>query len=94
MTDDDDGVLCITVIARTRGQLLDLIVRDNGRGDGAGTAGEGVGIRNTRERLRQLYGHESALTIARPAVGGFEVAIVIPLRISDEYDREDIRDTA
>jgi two-component system LytT family sensor kinase len=94
MTDDDDGVLLITVIARTRGQLLDLIVRDNGRGDGTGTAGEGVGIRNTRERLRQLYGDESALTIARPAVGGFEVAIVIPLRISDEYDREDIRDTA
>jgi LytS/YehU family sensor histidine kinase len=93
MTDDDE-VLCICVTARTRGELLDLTVSDNGRGDGAFTAGEGVGIRNTRERLHQLYGDESSLTITRPAAGGFEVAIVIPLRISDDYGREAVRHTA
>jgi LytS/YehU family sensor histidine kinase len=92
MTDDD--VLCIRVSARLRAEVLDLIVADNGRGDGASTAGEGVGIRNIRERLHQLYDDESSLTITRPAAGGFEVAIVIPLSSSHDYGREDVRHTA
>lgn len=93
MTDGDE-VLCIKVTTRTRGRILDLIVTDNGRGSAGSTAGEGVGIRNTRERLRQLYGDESTLTITKPADGGFEVAIMIPLRSSDDYAREDVRHTA
>jgi hypothetical protein len=93
MTDGDE-VLCIKLTTRTRGEILDLIVTDNGRAGVASTAGEGVGIRNTRERLRQLYGDTSSLTIARPADGGFEVAIMIPLRSSDEHVREDVRHTA
>jgi LytS/YehU family sensor histidine kinase len=71
----------VDVVARRRVDILEIEVRDSGRGLPAeAPAHEGVGLRNTRDRLRQLYGpaHHFAL---RPRVGGGAIAAVaIPFR--------------
>jgi LytS/YehU family sensor histidine kinase len=41
---------------------------------------EGVGLNNTRSRLERLYGGDHHISFRRPADGGFEVAIRIPMR--------------
>jgi two-component system LytT family sensor kinase len=48
------GVGHIAVVARREGEQLVVTVSDNGPGPGAGR--EGVGLRNTNARLRQMYG--------------------------------------
>ncbi len=66
-----DEVGRIEIIARRSGERLLLAVRDNGpafNGDKPPSA-EGVGLRNTRARLLQLYGSEQSLAL-RPAHGG------------------------
>jgi hypothetical protein len=65
--------------ARRDGHLLRLEVRDSGVGmNGHSKPGNGIGLKNTRERLAHFYQdayHMSALPLER---GGFEVAIAIP----------------
>jgi LytS/YehU family sensor histidine kinase len=52
----------IVLRARRDEQRLHITVEDNGPGPGDGTpAREGVGLRNTRERLRKLYGEAATL---------------------------------
>ena len=45
---------------------------------------EGVGLRNTRARLEQLYNHDHTLTLEDAAGGGCIVKIHIPFRSSSE----------
>ena len=60
---DDDGTATIVVRAvRERGRLL-LSVRD--RGPGPDGTPEGIGLRNTRQRLRALYGDATTLDLRR-----------------------------
>ena len=40
---------------------------------------EGVGLRNTRTRLRELYGDDHAFVVFAPPAGGTEARIEIPL---------------
>jgi sensor histidine kinase YesM len=65
--------------ARRDGHLLRLEVRDSGVGmNGHSKPGNGIGLKNTRERLIHFYQDAydmSALPLER---GGFEVAITIP----------------
>jgi signal transduction histidine kinase len=51
---DDDGTATITVSASRNDGRLCVTVED--RGPGSGHTPEGVGLRNTRQRLRTLYG--------------------------------------
>ena len=67
----------IDISARLDGGELELRVADDGSGV-AETNGEGVGLANTRERLRTLYGDRASLTIRSAAGGGMEVIIRIP----------------
>src|SRR5688572_5753555 len=60
---------------RENGALL-LEVKDDGRGLGPG--GEGIGLSNTRERLRRLYGADGRLEIVNDK--GVTVRLMIPLR--------------
>ena len=64
--------------ARRDGHLLRLEVRDSGVGlNGHSKLGNGIGLKNTRERLTHFYQdayHVSALPLEK---GGFEVAIAI-----------------
>jgi sensor histidine kinase YesM len=43
---------------------------------------EGVGLRNSRERLEQLYGENHRFILSNKSPRGLEVAIVIPIRSS------------
>lgn len=64
--------------ARSGGQLT-LEIRDSGRGFPAPAYHkEGLGLRNTRERLRQLYGTEQAFTLGNDPAGGAIVTITLP----------------
>jgi sensor histidine kinase YesM len=64
--------------------MLVLRVRDDGPGlsdtprPGAARAGSGVGLANTRERLRQLYGTAQRLDLVNAPEGGLEVSIALP----------------
>jgi hypothetical protein len=62
-----------------QGEFLELAIRDDGVGMGASQA-EGVGLSNTRERLRTMYGSEASLSIEPRAGGGTEVILTLPLR--------------
>jgi LytS/YehU family sensor histidine kinase len=72
----------LTIGAERRGDRLVLQVADNGPGspDLAGANGEGcgVGLKNTRERLRVLYGDAQSVDVRRGAAGGVEVTLSIP----------------
>jgi two-component system LytT family sensor kinase len=64
------------------GPLLRIVVADDGRGPGAGAVAEGVGLRNTRSRLRELYGDGATLAIGRRGNSGCAVDITLPFRDS------------
>jgi LytS/YehU family sensor histidine kinase len=55
-----------------------LCVSDNGPGLRDGATEEGVGMRNTRARLAQLYGPEQALTLKPGDDGGVEAEVTLP----------------
>jgi two-component system LytT family sensor kinase len=64
----------IVIASRKEGDDLVLEIRDNGTGLPAGAAPrEGVGLRNIRERVYQLYGPRAVFSLA-PALGGGTVA--------------------
>jgi sensor histidine kinase YesM len=51
--------------------------------DGVGTANQGsenhgIGLANTRDRLRELYGPEARLVLTNCSPGGFSAQIIIP----------------
>jgi two-component system LytT family sensor kinase len=70
----------VEISARVREGHLELAVRDDGVGMGA-TSVEGVGLTNTKERLRMLYGNDASVIIRTPESGGTEVVLRIPLRV-------------
>ena len=63
-----------------------LAVRDNGPGLPAGWSlerNQGIGIANTRERLRHLYGEQNqSLTVSQEAGGGVRVDLSLPFHSS------------
>jgi LytS/YehU family sensor histidine kinase len=70
----------IVVEARAEGSALLLLIRDNGAGQPpGGFSREGIGLANTRGRLRELYGDRHRFELANAAGGGLEVRISIPL---------------
>jgi two-component system LytT family sensor kinase len=71
----------LAVRARRRDDRLDLEVTDDGPGLPAGTAfTEGIGLSNTRARLRGLYGDDHTFALRSEPHGGLIVAISIPYR--------------
>lgn len=60
----------VVIASRREGDDLVLEIRDNGRGlPPGGVPREGVGLRNIRERVAQLYGPRAHFSL-RPALGG------------------------
>ena len=67
---EEGGAIRIT--AKTHRAALLLTIADdgpglgngNGNGDSNGGKSSGVGLKNTRERLKQLYGDNQAFTLA------------------------------
>ncbi|HUF25427.1 MAG TPA: histidine kinase, partial [Gemmatimonadaceae bacterium] len=71
----------ITITATLRGGELRIEIRDNGRGlPHPAVLREGVGLRNTRARLVQLYGDHHGFSLRNSTDGGAVVAIEIPYR--------------
>jgi len=75
-----DGPGRIWIRARRDSERLVLIVRDNGPAlvSGAARVEEGVGLRNTRARLRQLYGSAQSMTLRAAEEGGLEAEVTLP----------------
>jgi len=70
----------IEITARTAGSQLVVTVRDDGPGPAASmNGGGGVGLKNTRERLRAAYGTQARLTLEHAPDGGAVATLVIPL---------------
>ncbi len=77
----------ISIHARNIGGRLRMVVADDGPGCGdtgpsAPGEGHGVGLANTRERLRVLYGDRQQFSAGNRQPRGFEVAIELPLERS------------
>lgn len=72
-----DGAGRIEIAARRDGERLVLSLRDNGPALAGETTSptEGIGLRNTRARLAQLYGTAQSLAL-RPAEDGGHIAEV------------------
>ena len=70
----------IHISARLAGEFLELVIRDDGAGVGPEAEREGIGLSNTKERLRVLYGAAASVTISTPPGGGTEVRLRIPTR--------------
>lgn len=68
------------------GKDLSLAVVDDGRGvkPGRESLKEGVGLNNTRARLKELYGEQAALEVHPGKERGFAVEMRIPLRMAFE----------
>ena len=76
---EEGGTLKIS--ARVRHDTLILQLSDTGPGLGNGNNGQkssGVGLKNTRERLQQLYGDDQAFTLAPNEPSGLTITINIP----------------
>ena len=70
----------IKISARLMEGHLELAVRDDGAGIESSPIREGVGLSNTRARLRTLYGDDARLTIKSLPPGGTQVTLLIPFR--------------
>lgn len=80
------------------GDSLQVEIRDNGEGlpvvDGAtALPDEGIGLSNSRARLRQLYGTQSRFELKNVDGGGLNVIIVVPWRTTATA-KENLRVTA
>jgi hypothetical protein len=54
----------------------------NGAGSGANGKSRGIGLKNTEERLKTLYGNDHRFLLEWPEAGGCVVTIDVPLRTS------------
>ncbi len=71
----------IEIEARKRGGELTIALRDDGPGCAElerDSGGRGVGLRNTRERLRVLYDEQHGFTIANRVPHGLEITLRLP----------------
>ena len=63
------------------GEQLELMVRDNGNGlstTNGSNGREGIGLKNVRSRLAQLYGGAQEFTLGNATGGGVEARLRIP----------------
>ncbi len=69
----------VTVRARRSGEFLLLSVRDHGPGLHSPPPVDGIGLRNTRERLGRLYSGRQNFTIGNAVDGGVLVEMRFPV---------------
>ena len=68
---------------RTTRDMILMTVRDNGPGlDLSESVREGIGLRNTRERLARLYGERQSCSIQNANDGGAVVSLRFPFSLS------------
>lgn len=82
----------VTIGAGTDGQVLRLLISDNGpgfRGTGGARSRRGLGISNTRRRLAQLYGDRASLAMEDASPSGAIVTIRLPLSTIQASSKEE-----
>ena len=72
----------VTISASQHGGMLELSVADTGRGLHAapGQPGTGLGVSNTRERLRAVYGERASLSLTPITPHGALARLTLPLQ--------------
>lgn len=71
----------------THAERMEVLVADDGLGFGAAdTGGTGVGLANTRERLKMLYGSQAELVVEPNAPSGVRALIRVPMSIPESVD--------
>jgi two-component system sensor histidine kinase AlgZ len=72
----------ITIASSLRAGRLQIVIGNSGtRGaEKQSENGNGIGLRNTAERLKTLYGDEHRFTLQWPETGGCQVTIELPFR--------------
>jgi len=82
----------VTVKANRAGDRLQLEVRDDGAGlTTSATRREGIGLSNTRERLRASFDGQHRFSLESVPSGGTVACIEIPFRVHEhptEYPPE------
>ena len=72
----------VEIAARREHDRLHVAVTDSGAGTATLDASRGIGLTNTRARLRELYGDAQSLELARDADReAFRVSVTIPYRV-------------
>ncbi|HEY0969932.1 MAG TPA: histidine kinase [Gemmatimonadales bacterium] len=79
-----EGIGRVELDARVEGGRLVVRVRDNGPGIQGTPPDEGVGLRNTRQRLEQLYGAEQHLRLTPAEGGGLVAEISLPYHTASD----------
>lgn len=70
----------ITLRARRHEDRLEAVIQDTGKGiPPQGFKREGIGLANTRERLRELYGSNHRFEMSTRPEGGLQVLLDIPV---------------
>ncbi len=82
----------IRIAACSTGDLLRVVIEDNGPGireSGNGTAKNGIGLRNTRLRLQELYGERHRFEMENRDSGGLRIVLELPARaIAEEAGKQ------
>ena len=73
-----EGEGTVQASAKRNGDRLQITVRDSGPGKSAGPPGNGIGLKNTRERLAYFYPQRHAVHAGAVGPTGFEVTIDVP----------------
>lgn len=86
----------VLIGAARAGDSIQLVVEDDGSGlhaevgsvTGRGTqrTSTGIGLRNTRDRLAQLYGARASLVLERPPSGGTRALVTLPFTDNSHDD--------
>jgi signal transduction histidine kinase len=79
---NSEGEGTVVASARRDGDRLRITVRDTGAGHSSAPSGNGIGLKNTRERLAYFYPERHVLHAGPLRSGGFEVAIDVPYETS------------
>ena len=74
-----DGVTHVSIAALRRGDSLILTVADDGAGLVHGEVADGVGLRNTRDRLKHLYGDAARLVLRARDGRGVISEVTLPV---------------
>jgi hypothetical protein len=82
----DGGSITINSALRAN-RLRIMIVNSGRRGEGEQKKnGNGIGLGNTAERLKSLYGTNFEFSLGWPEAGGCEVVLELPLRLASNLE--------
>ena len=77
---EDGGTIWVSAKVNNARQLC-ITVADDGPGSVENPASIGVGLKNIRDRLQEIYAGKHTLTFTRREPKGFQVTVVIPYEI-------------